>query len=143
VCHVFVWCWMWAAPGPRRSTPGGCLRPKCVHSICHCCCRASGGRSWRATTDCTACLLNSPLPHVTVLQGERRPRLEGDEYYGVIDELCKAIKALWPHALLQVGAVDRAVQWARAHLGRSLEMGGWMPVRCTSAAQHLLQQPLC
>ncbi|KAL4436957.1 hypothetical protein ABPG75_004096 [Micractinium tetrahymenae] len=33
--------------------------------------------------------------------GERRPRLEGDEYYGVIDEFCKAVKTLWPHALLQ------------------------------------------
>ncbi|KAL4430559.1 hypothetical protein ABPG77_005799 [Micractinium sp. CCAP 211/92] len=33
--------------------------------------------------------------------GERRPRLEGEEYYGVIDEFCKAVKTLWPNALLQ------------------------------------------
>ncbi len=60
-----------------------------------------------------ACGANARTRYATLLQGERRPRLEGDEYYGVIDELCKAIKALWPHALLQVGSSAGIVQCGR------------------------------
>lgn len=33
--------------------------------------------------------------------GERRRRLEGDEYWSVIQELCDAVKSIWPDALLQ------------------------------------------
>uniref|UniRef100_A0A1D1ZWR8 Malic enzyme n=1 Tax=Auxenochlorella protothecoides TaxID=3075 RepID=A0A1D1ZWR8_AUXPR len=33
--------------------------------------------------------------------GERRERLEGEEYYAAIDEFCAAVKRRWPHALLQ------------------------------------------
>lgn len=47
--------------------------------------------------------------------GERRPRIEGDEYYGVIDEFCKAVKSLWPNALLQFEdfQTDRAFEILR------------------------------
>jgi malic enzyme len=50
------------------------------------------------------------LPHrapflVVVLhyhtQGERRHRLQGDEYYQVVEEVCTAIVQVWPDALLQ------------------------------------------
>jgi hypothetical protein len=37
-------------------------------------------------------------------QGERQPRLQGEEYYGVVEELCRAVKSVWPNALLQVRA---------------------------------------
>lgn len=33
--------------------------------------------------------------------GERRSRLDDDEYYAVIDEFCQAVKFVWPNALLQ------------------------------------------
>ena len=33
--------------------------------------------------------------------GERRPRLEGDEYHAAVDEFCEAVRRRWPNALLQ------------------------------------------
>eukprot|EP00887_Chlorella_sp_A99_P008008 scaffold12.g8008.t1 len=33
--------------------------------------------------------------------GMRKPRLEGEEYYAVVDELCQAVKEIYPNALLQ------------------------------------------
>ncbi|KAK2079325.1 hypothetical protein QBZ16_003016 [Prototheca wickerhamii] len=33
--------------------------------------------------------------------GERRPRLEGDEYHAAVDEFCEAVQRRWPNALLQ------------------------------------------
>ena len=49
-------------------------------------------------------------------------RLEGDEYYGVIDEFCKAVKDAWPNCLLQVGG--RAGGRAGAGFGRGSSGAG-------------------
>lgn len=51
----------------------------------------STGMAW------TLCALCGP-------QGEKRPRLEGDEYYAVIEEFCTAVKHAWPNCLLQASA---------------------------------------
>jgi len=37
----------------------------------------------------------------SLAQGERRRRLEGEEYLAAVEELCLAVKAVWPQALLQ------------------------------------------
>lgn len=58
-------------------------------------------------------VLTIPLPSTppppfllcSLQQGERRPRLDDDEYYAVIDEFCQAVKFVWPNALLQVRLV--------------------------------------
>lgn len=42
-------------------------------------------------------------------QGERRERLEGEDYYGVVEEFCTAVKKLWPNALLQARSVGGTV----------------------------------
>lgn len=34
-------------------------------------------------------------------QGEKAPRIEGEEYYDIIDELCEAVQEVWPNSLLQ------------------------------------------
>lgn len=41
------------------------------------------------------------LYFILILQGERHRRLEGDAYWSAIDELCDAVKEIWPQALLQ------------------------------------------
>jgi hypothetical protein len=46
--------------------------------------------------------------------GERRQRLEGEEYHAVIEEFCVAVKKLWPHALLQVGWGGASGEWGWA-----------------------------
>jgi len=35
------------------------------------------------------------------LQGERKERLGDEEYFAAVDELCTAVREVWPHALLQ------------------------------------------
>lgn len=44
---------------------------------------------------------------MAVVQGERRPRLEGEEYYSVVQEFCQAVRDHWPNCLLQVRAALR------------------------------------
>lgn len=45
-------------------------------------------------------------------QGDRQPRLQGDDYFGALDELCCAVREVWPHALLQWEDFDTAHAFA-------------------------------
>lgn len=46
--------------------------------------------------------------------GLRQPRLEGDEYISVVDELMEALHARWPKAIVQV------------HFFKSFQMFGFL-----------------
>ncbi|EFN55561.1 hypothetical protein CHLNCDRAFT_35453 [Chlorella variabilis] len=51
--------------------------------------------------------------------GERRERLEGEDYYGVVEEFCTAVKKLWPNALLQARSVGGTVAFEILHRHRN------------------------
>lgn len=75
---------------------------------------AAGGRrgEWRDGSSrggwvaCLACCAASPnrTEHTTVLP-DALLSLSPLQYFGVIDEFCKAVKATWPHCLLQASGI--------------------------------------
>lgn len=78
--------------GPAAASPA---RPRSVP-----CCGPQLRAARRAALRCLT--VAAPGAATTHPQGAREPRLEGEEYFGVIEEFCQAVKSLWPHALLQV-----------------------------------------
>ncbi|XP_052623630.1 NAD-dependent malic enzyme 59 kDa isoform, mitochondrial-like [Lactuca sativa] len=59
---------------------------------------------------------NQQLLHNPLYIGLRQPRLEGDEYISVVDELMEALHARWPKAIVQFE--DFQFKWAFETLER-------------------------